>query len=66
MNELASVEHPCPYCGEVVELLIDRSVLRQRYIEDCAVCCQPMVVTVVVHDPQEEAEPEVRVGREAD
>ncbi len=45
---LASVEHPCPYCGEILELLIDRSVPRQQYTEDCAVCCQPMVVLAVV------------------
>jgi hypothetical protein len=61
---LASVDCPCPYCGEIVELLIDRSVSRQRYTEDCAVCCQPMVVIVVVADANEE--PQVRVEREAD
>ena len=36
----------CPYCGERVELLIDTSLERQEYIEDCSVCCRPMVVTV--------------------
>ncbi|MFK2932193.1 CPXCG motif-containing cysteine-rich protein [Dyella agri] len=30
----------CPYCGEVIELLLDESVADQCYIEDCAVCCQ--------------------------
>jgi len=36
----------CPYCGEELELLIDCSVPRQEYVEDCAVCCKPIVVTV--------------------
>lgn len=36
----------CPYCGEELELLIDCSVARQEYVEDCAVCCKPIVVSV--------------------
>lgn len=36
----------CPYCGEPVELLIDTTLPRQQYVEDCEVCCRPMVVTV--------------------
>ncbi len=38
----------CPYCGEVIELLLDLSVQAQTYVEDCFVCCRPMVVTVEV------------------
>lgn len=34
----------CPYCGESIVLLIDPSVPDQAYVEDCAVCCQPMAV----------------------
>lgn len=40
----------CPYCGEVVELVIDTSVEIQEYVEDCEVCCRPMLVNVVVTD----------------
>ena len=36
----------CPYCGEVIELLIDSSVEEQQYIEDCQVCCRPITVVV--------------------
>jgi hypothetical protein len=36
----------CPYCGESLELVIDPSEPEQTYIEDCAVCCRPIVVTV--------------------
>lgn len=41
-------EHPlqCPYCGETITLLIDSSLPHQRYVEDCSVCCSPIVVDV--------------------
>ena len=38
----------CPYCGERIELVVDASVPEQQYIEDCQVCCRPMVVTAQV------------------
>ena len=34
----------CPYCGEPITLLIDGSLSHSSYIEDCEVCCQPMVI----------------------
>jgi hypothetical protein len=37
----------CPYCGEQIEVIVDCSVRRQEYIEDCSVCCRPIVITVV-------------------
>ncbi|MBT8040156.1 MAG: CPXCG motif-containing cysteine-rich protein [Xanthomonadales bacterium] len=36
----------CPYCGEPVTLLLDLSAGDQEYVEDCQVCCQPMLVAV--------------------
>lgn len=38
--------HDCPYCGEPVTLALDASAGEQSYIEDCQVCCRPMVVVV--------------------
>ncbi len=38
----------CPYCGEWLEIFIDRSVRRQEYIEDCQVCCKPITLTVTL------------------
>ena len=32
----------CPYCGEEFETPVDTSAGAARYIEDCAVCCQPI------------------------
>lgn len=35
----------CPYCGEPVELYVDGGGgARQRYVEDCAICCRPIEV----------------------
>jgi len=36
----------CPYCGEVITLVLDPSAGPQRYIEDCHVCCRPITVTL--------------------
>lgn len=33
----------CPWCGEPVEALLDLSAGDQCYVEDCPVCCQPIV-----------------------
>ena len=50
MNELESKEVSCPYCGELIELQIDCSVLHQDYIEDCHVCCRPINIHVTIDD----------------
>lgn len=39
----------CPYCGEIITVLIDDSVPHQRYIEDCQVCCRPIEFDVAVN-----------------
>ena len=37
----------CPYCGEANTIFVDPSGGgRQRYVEDCQVCCQPWEVLV--------------------
>ncbi|PKG49792.1 CPXCG motif-containing cysteine-rich protein [Olleya sp. 1-3] len=35
----------CPYCWEEVSMLLDPSVTKQTYVEDCEVCCNPIQVT---------------------
>ncbi len=41
-------EASCPYCGEVVDVVIDEDGGgRQSYVEDCPVCCRPWQVEVV-------------------
>ncbi len=34
----------CPYCGERISIQLDLSAGRQRYIEDCEVCCNPIEI----------------------
>ena len=51
----------CPYCGEPLTLLIDDSESGAEYIEDCQVCCQPMVVSVWT---DEDGEPIASARRE--
>jgi hypothetical protein len=41
-----------PYCGARIELVIDCSVPFQEYIEDCEVCCRPIVLAVSVSDDE--------------
>lgn len=43
----------CPYCGENFGVVIDCSLDDQSYVEDCAVCCQPVVLTVHIDDTLE-------------
>ncbi|MCK5355581.1 MAG: CPXCG motif-containing cysteine-rich protein, partial [Methyloprofundus sp.] len=43
----------CPYCGETIDLLIDESEAEQNYIEDCQVCCQPIVVDITINSAGE-------------
>lgn len=38
----------CPYCGETYEAIIDGSVEQQDYIEDCEVCCRPILFHVSI------------------
>lgn len=50
MNLLQEHQIGCPYCGETITLLIDCSQEAQDYVEDCHVCCQPIVLDVRVLD----------------
>ena len=58
-----SQKSTCPYCGESIEILIDTSVPEQEYIEDCQVCCRPMVIHCYV-DEESAGEVSVIIKRE--
>ncbi len=38
----------CPYCGEQISMVLDLSVDRQTYVEDCEVCCNPIELSYTV------------------
>lgn len=48
VREFAEVQ--CPSCGEVGGTMIDLTSGERAYIEDCQVCCQPMLITIHVGD----------------
>ncbi len=51
------VEVSCPYCGERLTLVVDETGGRtQTYVEDCAVCCQPIEVRARVDDEEFDVE----------
>ncbi|MDK8464721.1 CPXCG motif-containing cysteine-rich protein [Marinobacter sp. SS13-12] len=50
MSALDSVLIQCPYCWETLDISVDPSVADQEYVEDCQVCCQPIVVHVVLDE----------------
>lgn len=60
MNEEISIS--CPYCGEVLVIEPEPYDEPMEYVEDCHVCCQPMVVTVVYSEEGSQ----VNVRREND
>ena len=44
--ELNEQKIGCPYCGETISVLIDRQESGTQYIEDCQVCCRPIVFQI--------------------
>lgn len=61
MNGLETIQCQCPYCWEVIDICIDCSVPTQEYVEDCEVCCQPIVIQAEL---TAEGHPKVAVQRE--
>lgn len=56
-NQLEWVVIDCPYCGESYETGVDLSAGAGVHVEDCAVCCRP----IVVHTDIDLAEDQVRI-----
>ena len=49
---MQEIEHAfnCPYCWEPITMLLDLSVEAQEYVEDCEVCCNPILVRYTADD----------------
>ena len=41
-----SSKQACPYCGASITLIVEPEEEAQTYVEDCEVCCRPMVVNL--------------------
>lgn len=46
MQDLEFTTIQCPYCWEYQELAVDPGTDNQEYVEDCQVCCQPILVHI--------------------
>lgn len=60
---ISNFDISCPYCGEVFNIVVDYSnqidgnylidaqaCQDYTYIEDCQVCCQPILFTPVINE----------------
>ncbi|MDA9557076.1 CPXCG motif-containing cysteine-rich protein [Vibrio sp.] len=43
----------CPYCCETLTVLINREDIDNDYIEDCQVCCKPILFQVSADEANE-------------
>jgi hypothetical protein len=50
MNLLQGQDATCPHCWQTINLTLDLSVPEQSYVEDCPVCCKPMMVSYAAAD----------------
>ena len=48
LSEATTVQ--CPYCWQEWDVTVDCSLARQEYVEDCPVCCRPVVLNITVVD----------------
>jgi hypothetical protein len=47
VSDLDSVQKIlCPYCGEPIEVRLDNIGAAEEYVEDCSVCCRPVLLHV--------------------
>lgn len=54
----------CPYCWETILIELDLSAGSQTYIEDCQVCCRPIVIVLRVDEGENAFEVEARAEDE--
>ena len=57
--ETATIQ--CPYCWERLEIVVDCSVPAQQYVEDCEICCRPIILSIDVDEhglPSVDPQPE--------
>ena len=50
VDVLEYMDIQCPYCGESMLTFIETTVGDQEYVEDCQVCCQPILMIVSVQN----------------
>jgi len=46
MNLVEDIEINCPQCGESFAIEVDTGAGSYTTVEDCAVCCRPMTISI--------------------
>ena len=48
------IEHffTCPFCWQQISMLLDTSIKKQIFIEDCEVCCNPIEINVTFRNKE--------------
>lgn len=54
----------CPYCGESFTALVDHSAGNQEYVEDCQICCRPVLFSIEVDKMSESARIDLKTENE--
>lgn len=54
MNLDPTAEIECPHCAEFFTIFLDLSQGSTEYIEDCQVCCKPIMIKVFIEDLEDE------------
>jgi hypothetical protein len=46
------IEHffHCPHCFQEISMLVDASISKQAYVEDCEVCCNPLQINLELEE----------------
>lgn len=60
MQAIEEVSLECPHCGESISLLLDLTGGTQSYIEDCQVCCQPILVSLRIDADEDDYHVDLR------
>ena len=48
MQPIETMSVSCPWCGELFDVLIEFTISEQEFIEDCSVCCRPIVFSLAI------------------
>jgi hypothetical protein len=54
MDDVIPVIYQCAFCGRDNETLVDPTVgSKQSYTEDCEICCNPNLLTIIISSKSE-------------
>lgn len=48
MDAMTDCEFICPHCWQPLQILVARSDLPARLVEDCQVCCHPIRLDIAI------------------